>query len=671
MLAASLLGANLLVASTAVAGTVAAAPAEVWRVAAPNGHVQVELRDSAAGLQYRGLYDKHVVIEWSPIGVVADASLPRTPLSIQRSSATEAYELVSGKRRQVVSRFNILKLVPASHEGVGVEIAVSDAGFGFRHILPTGGSVRLVQESTAIGWPQQALIWAQNYPTPDKSNPSYEHYFERMAAAFPRDSQFGWAFPMLAKVNDIYVLAAESGIRDAGPGYHLKYNIKENRYDFQGPLPEEGNGYGGTDQILPNGGPTSWRTFAVGTAKTVVESTLVTDLSPVLDQRFGGKIPAWIKPGRVAWDWWNRRRTGSFEEQKHYIDAAHDFGWEYILVDANWNQWNDGNAAPLIKELVDYGAKRGVGIFLWYNSGGPHNIIYKEQPRDRLFDPEVRAREFAILKSWGVKGIKVDFWGSEKQSTMQLYLAVTRDAADANLMVNFHGATLPRGWERQFPNIMSYEAVRGAEDYPFDDRVRPRHSPTAYDHVTYAFARNVIGPMDYTPGIFEVPFRTYGITYGHQLALTVIFQSALQHFADVADRDDAGYRKLFAAYPDIGEYFRAVPSAWDETRFVEGSPDDHIVLARRAADMWYVAGITALRTGQSVALDLSFAGGDRCPVRLYRDGSRGDAFHIETTTIGALKAAPVRLSGYGGFVATIDARCKPRANQQAAGTMTK
>lgn len=628
-----------------------------WSVSSPDNQLRILIGTSGADLGYKVERAGKTIIEWSRLGLAGDGLHFKPALSPVQSRFTEDYELVSGKRRKISATFNRLVLTPIDPQGVGFELVASNAGFGFRYLLPQGKKAIISGEGTTIDLPDHSTVWSQVYPEANQYRPSYEDYFERMTYPFIRDSQFGWSFPLLAKVGDTYLLASEAIGPDAtSPGYHLSFDYRISQYKFAQPQPAEAAGLGDTVQTLPEGGATSWRTFAVGSLGTILSSNLVTDLAPDLSPVFNKTIPDWAKPGKAAWDWWNRRRTGTPDEQKAYIDAAAEFGWDYVLIDAQWNRWNQDNAEPIVRDLVAYANARKIGLFLWYNSGGAHNPVM-EGPRDRMHDRTVRQAEFARLSEWGIKGVKVDFWGSEKQILMQQYRALLEDAAKARILVNFHGSTIPRGWERQFPNLMTSEAVRGAEDYPYSSKVRPRHSPTAYDHLLYTLTRNVIGPMDYTPGIYEVPFKTYGITYGHQTALAVMFQSGVQHFADIADNPNAGYRKLFSAYPALAEFYRDVPAGWDDVRFVEGSPDSHLVLARRNGKHWFVGGINALHSRRKVTLNLDFAGSSSCKVLLIADGAQGNALQITRTTIRALKAGSVEMAPHGGFAAQVFGPC--------------
>jgi hypothetical protein len=369
------------------------------------------------------------------------------------------------------------------------------------------------------------------------------------------------------------------------------------------------------------------------------------------DPGAGGEPPGWIAPGRVAWSWYSQD-TGDATLQREYIRFAAEMGWEYVLVDARWDQWPE--AETEIPALADTADASGVGLLLWYNSGGEHTSV-QATPRDRMADPAVRRQEMARLAQWGVAGIKVDFFESDKQARIRQYLGILRDAADFELLVNFHGATLPRGWQRTHPHLMSHEAVRGAEAYRLTDAVG---RPGADHHLRYVFARNVVGSMDYTPVVFEDALQESALPYAHSLALAVLFESGLQHFADRADdAPDAGYRAVFAAHPFVQELLAAVPVTWDDTRLLAGDPRTHAVLARRKGDTWWVAGVAgdaAVDAPIALSLPLTWLddGVDYALEGVTR-GSEPRALERTAQTVDAQATLELELAARDGFLARL------------------
>ena len=296
-------------------------------------------------------------------------------------------------------------------------------------------------------------------------------------------------------------------------------------------------------------------------------------------------------------------------------------------MDANWNVMKGGT----LEALVDYAQTKGVGLWAWYNSGGPHNVV-TEMPRDRMLNPMVRRKEMQRLKQMGIVGIKVDFFQSDKQAIMNQYIGILEDAAAAEIMVNFHGCTVPRGLRRTYPNLMTMEAVSGAECYIFRENYEKR---APEQNTILPFTRNAIGPMDYTPVTFTKLAHPRITTDAHELALAVIFESGIQHFADDAD----AYRAL----PERARrYLAEVPTVWDEIRLIDAVPGEYVVLARRRGERWYVAAING--TAETVTLPFddhnfgvleSFMGDDKLGNLLV-----GDAAEVQT----------LELQPYGGAV---------------------
>jgi hypothetical protein len=300
------------------------------------------------------------------------------------------------------------------------------------------------------------------------------------------------------------------------------------------------------------------------------------------------------------------------------------------------------NPAALARVLAR-GREKHVGMLLWYNSGGPHNEV-TEQPRDRMHLRDVRRKEFARLREWDVKGVKVDFWQSDKQDRIQQYLELLRDAADFHLMVDPHGCTLPRGWSRTYPHLMSMEAVAGAEQYKFN---KDYPAKAAWHNTVLAFTRNVVGPMDYTPVTFSDSKFPHLTTFGHELALSIVFESGLQHYADSV----AAYRALPKPALDLLE---AVPAAWEETRLLAGEPGSLVVVARKGAGGWYLAGISGKDTAQTVRVDLSVLGPGRHTLSLVTDGAGPRALTNETRTIKQGETLALNLLPRGGFAARVE-----------------
>jgi hypothetical protein len=292
-----------------------------------------------------------------------------------------------------------------------------------------------------------------------------------------------------------------------------------------------------------------------------------------------------------------------------------------------------------------------VGVLLWYNSGGDHTLN-EATPRDRMLDPTVRGDEMARLRDWGVAGIKVDFFESDKQDRIQQYLGILEDAADHGLLVNFHGATLPRGWQRTYPHLMTHEAVRGAEYFRVWEAAA---RPDADSHLFYVFARNVVGSMDYTPVVLEDALREVELPYAHSLAEAVLFESGLQHFADRADHDpDHGYRALFATHPFVRDLLAAVPVAWDDTRLLDGDPRSHAILGRRHGETWWIAAIAGTDDAVDREIPLDFLEGGEYRMELVTRGDTGpDSLERSETSVTPSSTLRVSLAPRDGLLARL------------------
>jgi hypothetical protein len=315
-------------------------------------------------------------------------------------------------------------------------------------------------------------------------------------------------------------------------------------------------------------------------------------------------------------------------------------GWEYCLIDA---YWDTRIGYDRIAELADYAAVKNIGLLLWYNSAGNWNTT-PQTPKNKLLTHEDRVKEFGRLKRMGIKGIKVDFFGGDGQSMMAYYQDIFEDAAKLNLWVNCHGATLPRGWQRTYPNLLTAEAIRGFEYVTFEQGnadLEPNHCCTA------VFTRNVFDSMDFTPVCFtEVPNIKRVTTNGFELALAVIFTSGIQHYAQTPEG--------MAAMPAyIKDLMKEIPSHWDESRFIDGYPGKLVVIARKFKNKWYVAGINGENVEKSINLDLFFLKDIKAGM-LVTDGADNRSFSLQNITITQGKPLGIKLKGYGGFVIRVE-----------------
>jgi len=350
----------------------------------------------------------------------------------------------------------------------------------------------------------------------------------------------------------------------------------------------------------------------------------------------------WIQPGVASWSWLSDHDSSrNLDSLKLFIDFSAEMGWPYSLVDANWNLISDDS----MEQLVAHAEKKGVDLLFWYNSGGSNSFV-TEEPRNRMHERKVRRAEFAKLQKLGVKGVKVDFFHADKQFMIQRYLGILEDAADHEIMVVFHGCTIPRGWARTWPNLMSMEAVRGAETYTFGStpdygKLAPRQN------ALLPVTRNVIGSMDFTPVVYSRQMIARHTTNAHETALAVLFESGIQHIGE-------GVETLRTLPEDYLGFFRNLENVWDETRFVTGYPSRDMVLARRHGEKWYVAGVNGEDEEKTLSLDLSFIGRSKIEGMLLYDGDDPAGFASKRVAYDAGQPVEMPLKPRGGFTLILD-----------------
>ena len=612
---------------------------EHWRLASPGAAVEIQVRLGGDGVpDYRVLRRDRPVVDWSRLGVVRADQAFDSPLTVvaagEPATVEDCYPMLHGKRREVRADGRALSLSFANAAGaeLALDLRAYDDGVAFRYRFPGTGDATLIRELTTVTPAGDGEAWLQPTQDPFVYGPAYEAPYGGVPIG-TASSGPGWDLPAAFHTDDSWLLVTETGLDVTCFGSRLAPVPQGRSYAFAGPLPGEGDGHGGVEARSALPWTLPWRVIVVaGRSGGLVESQLVDHLAEpcrIAD-------PSWVRPGRVSWSWWSDNDSPrDLRRLRDFVDLAHDFGWEYSLVDANWTVHRDED----MRALVRYAAGRDVGLFLWYNSGGPHNHV-TEQPRDRMHDRTVRRAELAKLAQWGVAGVKVDFFHSDKQDGIARYLDILADAAEHRIMVNFHGCTIPRGWTRTWPHLMTMEGVRGAETYIFDEHfpaVAPRHN------TILPFTRNAVGPMDYTPVTFSDNRHPHRTRAGHELALAVVFESGLLHLAD----SDRTYRSL---PPEVAGVLARVPAAWDETRCLAGEPGSHVVIARRRGDDWFVAGINGRPDRTAVELDLADLAGPDAGWLVLRDGPGRD--DLTATRAAAGPAGAQVMAPYGGFLLT-------------------
>jgi alpha-glucosidase len=614
-----------------------------WQVASPDGRTIITVSlDTAGRLVWRVLHDNAAIVTDSPMGLrrhdqtFVDGLKPIDAANV--TAIDEHYQTPYGKRRDhiVRGRERVLTFANAANAKLQLVLRAHDDGVAFRYRFPETDPTarRVFEESTGFHVADGSTGWMLPHQDVHKYGPAYEDLFQEIRAGEAAPRRAGWSFPALFRTPaGTWMLLTEAALDESYVGAHLAGDVAGGVYRIQFPDPEEGLGVGEMHPASTLPWTMPWRVVIVGDAAArIMESDLVNDVSP----RSRVSDTSWIKPGRAAWSWWSMSSSPRNADQLNaFTDLAADMGWEYALVDANWDRMQSGR----IEDVIAHARARGVGLLFWYNSGGPHNDV-TEAPRDRMHTRDARRAEFARLRDWGVKGVKVDFWHSDKQDRIRQYREILEDAAEFQLLVNFHGCTIPRGWSREFPHLIGMEAVFGAEQYKFREVFAAK---AAQHNTVLPFTRNVIGPMDYTPVTFSDARFPHRTTNAHELALSVVFETGVQHFADNA----ASYRAL----PDAPKQFlRDVPAAWDETRVLAGEPGRTVIVARRAGDVWYVGGINGQDMPAAPRVPFGFLGSGAWTVVLIRDGVGDRAFDASTRQLAAADTVDVPMRARGGFV---------------------
>jgi len=607
-------------------------------VHSPDGKLAVTVTTAANGtVTYRISRAGKPVLQESALGVLLDDGDLTTGLDTDVERVSERYELAAGKRRKVSYTANerTWRYWAKDHrQQMSITFRVSNDGVAFHYLLG-GDKLAVRAEATSFALPAGSKAWLQPMSVAktgyQRTNPSYEeHYRMDIPVGTPAPLGAGWVFPALFRTGDTWIAMTEAGMDGSFHASRLQTESPGGVYRIGGPAKEE-TFTGGALMAQGTGlMATPWRVLAIGSLATVVDSTLGTDLALPAP----GPIPDWVKPGHASWSWAILKDDyTNFDTQKQFVDYAANMNWDYTLVDAYWDR---KIGYDKLKELAGYAATKNIGILAWYNSAGSWNDT-DMTPRDRMLTHASRVAEFRRLREMGIKGIKVDFFGGDGQSMIRYYTEILRDAYEAQLLVNFHGATLPRGWARTWPNLLTAEAVRGFE---FTTFTQEDQDAVATHAAMLPFTRNLFDPMDFTPMAFgDIPKIKRTTRNGFELAESVLFVSGIQHFAEIP-------QGMATAPEYVKALLRDLPRNWDDSRFVAGEPGKYAVIARRAGDSWYVAGINAQDTDLALTLDLAFiskAG------RLVTDGATERAF--SDGPIRARKTTGVILKPKGGFVA--------------------
>ena len=614
----------------------------------PDNHISVKLNATDGALTYSIARDGKPVLLASDLGLQLAGADLGSGLSVTGTSKpqliTDQYQMAVGKKRDITYRANeqTYSVQNQRQQKMDIVFRVSNDGVAFRYIVaePSLPLKKLVGERTSFALPPASRAWLQPMSVAQtgwsNTNPSYEeHYQMEIPAGTKSPTEAGWVFPALFRTGagtaPTWLAISEANMDGSFQASRLASDSTGGKYSIGNPMAAEVFTDGGLLAEVEGTLTSPWRLIALGSLATVTNSTLGTDLAaPAV--AFDKQL---IKPGHASWSWAILKDDGTvYDVQKQFIDYAADMRWDYTLIDADWDR---KIGYDKVKELADYAATKGVGVLVWYNSSGAWNKT-EYSPKGQLLTHEQRVKEFKRLREMGVKGVKIDFFAGDGQSMIAYYIDILRDAADAGLLVNFHGATLPRGWTRTWPNLMTMEAVKGFEFTTFeqaDQDKMPAHA------AMLPFARNLFDPMDFTPMVFgDIPKIKRASRNGFELATSVLYLSGIQHFAETP----AG----MATVPDyVRQFLRELPRSWDDSRLVEGYPGKYAVIARRSGNTWYIAGINATDADKKLTLDLSFVSGKQGVI--ISDGDAGERSFSQRGIVVGKKVA-VTIKPHGGFV---------------------
>jgi len=580
-----------------LAGCVSVSAENEKRIDSPDGRMTVTVTDQGGLPKYEVSLDGQVFIQPSPLGLKInfdDLTQGLTLKDCDVSKFEDEYSLKTTKQShvKVVATEGVCHFEKDGREAMDVIFRVTSRDVAYKYkVYPKkvrgGETLSGVVESEASGFvlPEgtTTFLCPQMKPMTGfaRTAPSYETGYTPDEAMGKNGWGFGYTFPCLFHAKDGWILISETGTDGGYVGCRLV--CEGQLYKVAFPLAEEMNGTGSVTPLVALPAETPWRTITIGkTLAPIVETTIANDL---VKPKYEAKKD--YTYGKGSWSWIiGMDPSCNFDEQKRYIDFSAAMGFRSVLVDA---LWDTQIGYEKMEELARYGREKGVGMFLWYNSNGSWNDA-PQGPRGKMDKSGPRRQEMAWMQKNGILGIKVDFFGGDKQQMMQLYEDILTDANDFGIQVIFHGCTLPRGWERMYPNFVAAEAVLASENLHFGQGACDAE---AFNACLHPFIRNAVGSMDFGGSTLN---KRYSADNQHgtvrrtsdvfAMATAVLFQSSVQHFALAPNNlEDAPAWAV--------QFMKDVPTMWDETRFIDGYPGKYVILARRSGDKWYIAGVTA------------------------------------------------------------------------------
>lgn len=591
----------------------------------PDGRLCVSLYLDADGRPtYTVAYDNKEILARSPLGLqtnIGDFTQKLSVVGHSMKAIKQHYNPSRIKTSSVdyIANEVIWNMVNADQRPIDIVFRVSNNDIAIRYSLPKNdetGSVRILSEATGFTFPDKTTTFLTSQSDAmigwKRTKPSYEEVYHPDAPLAQRsDFGHGFTFPCLFRIGDDgWALVSETGVDSRYCASHLS-DQTDGTFSIAFPMPEENNGNGTIEPAFALPGNTPWRTITVGNSlKPVVETTVAWD---VVEPLYDAKTP--FAAGKGTWSWilW---QDGSinYDDQVKFIDLAKAMNFQYVLID-NW--WDTNIGRERMEQLIQYAHSQNVDVFLWYSSSGYWNDIV-QGPINRMDRSINRKREMEWMQKQGVKGIKVDFFGGDKQETMRLYEDILSDADDHGLMVIFHGCTLPRGWERMYPNYAGSEAVLASENLIFEQRFCDNE---AFNACLHPFIRNTVGCMEFGGSFLNKRMNrdnnggnTRRTTDAFELATAILFQNPIQNFALAPNN-------LTDAPELCLDFLRQVPTLWDETRFIDGYPGKYVALMRRSGDKWYIAAVNA--TSETVKIDVELPV-DASTVEVITDDKQGN-----------------------------------------------
>ncbi len=646
------------------------AQANNYTVTSPNGKLTVNVTCEAGKASYTVNYDGKQMLAPSALGLIANYgnfSEGLTMGTYKGEAKHLAYDMTRIKKSHVEKDVYeaTIGFLNAQKDSMTLRLHVSDNDVAYRYemIRPKKDNPKAViiyNEVSGFNFPEQTTTFLCPQITPmtgwERTKPSYEEEYTSDAPMATK-SQYGvgYTFPCLFKVGeDGWVLVSETGVSSAYPGSRLSDYEPGKGYTIAFPQKGENNGLGSEYAGIPLPGETPWRTITVGSSLApVVETTIPYDVVTPLYEPSKD-----YKPARYTWSWliWQDNSI-NYDDQVKMIDVAAAQGYEAILVD-NW--WDRQIGRKRIEELSKYAQSKGVRLMLWYNSNGFENDA-PQTPRQIMNNAVARKKDMAWMQKIGVVGIKVDFFGGDKQETMRLYEDILSDANDYGLEVIFHGCTIPRGWERMYPNYVSSEAALASENVYFTDHHAQKE---AFEMTMHPFSRNAVASFDWG-GVMMNKYFSKDNKSRHQRYTSDVFEMATAITNQSSVNCVCLYPNNLEDVPQWElDWLKQVPTAWDDVKFIAGYPTKYAVVARKASasnegtasagkGKWFVGGLNATDKPLTLTLSLPMFAGQTVEYLTDQPKKKGDKFFTsvkKTLKVGKDGKAKVTIQPNGGII---------------------